>query len=87
MADYTETTLELVFTTDGMQSIMIPITDDFIPEHTNKFFVYLHAIGPSSVTIDQPTAQASVTILDNDSEYYIKKSLCFKELHARSLKS
>ncbi len=69
MTDYTETTSDLVFTMDGVQPITIPISDDFIPESTEEFFVHLQATGPSSVTIGQPTAQATVTILDNDSEY------------------
>ncbi len=69
MTDYAETTSELVFTMDGVQPITIPISDDFIPESTEEFFVHLQATAPTSVTIVQPTAQATVTILDNDSEY------------------
>lgn len=65
--DYTDTTRQLNFSGNGIQSVDIPITDDFLVESTESFSVSLAVESqPQGVVLLQPNSEATVTILDRD---------------------
>ena len=66
--DYQDTRQNLTFTSEGSQSVSIPIIDDFVVEDTESFLALLSS-SDNFVLIGQDLAD--VFIQDNDGNYVL----------------
>ena len=68
LSDYLDTRQNLTFSTEGSQSVSIPIIDDFVVEDTESFLALLSS-SDNFVLIGQELAD--VFIQDNDGNYVL----------------